>query len=176
MKMAKARQQDIDAAIAVLGILDAIDGGYYPTDPDAPEAEVPTFFDPDDKAQLRHLYDLLTRQIKRSPGGMLRVVMGFATIMSNNIVDPALDHLELHPRLAHGLVAAEENRRLRMTLERIERWDDEFPETNRKHPDGSPMSYSSIYGIGGERDYMRKLARQALNPSEFAANPIGEQR
>ncbi len=107
MKMAKASEKDIEAAIAVMGILDAINHGFYPVDPDAQGIETPTFFDPDDKHHLRHLYDLLIRHAKHPPGGILRVVMGFSTIMSNNVVDPDKDHLELHPRLLAGLAAVE---------------------------------------------------------------------
>ena len=107
MKMAKASPQDVDAALAITGILDAISDGYYPTDPAAPDTEEPTHFDPDDRAHLRYLHDLLKRQMRRSPGGIMRMVWGFATILDNDILDPALSHLELHPRLLAGLAAAE---------------------------------------------------------------------
>ncbi len=47
------------------------------------------------------------------------------------------------------------------SLKKIERWQD-FPDTDRKWPDGQWMSYSAAFGSNGERDYMRGIARQAL--------------
>ena len=51
---------------------------------------------------------------------------------------------------------------MRRALERIAKWIGEFPDTEQKWPDGSPMSYGDAYGSNGERDYMRRLAREAL--------------
>lgn len=51
-------------------------------------------------------------------------------------------------------------------LQRIARWFGEFPETGRKHLDGSPMSYSWVWGSNGERDYMRTVAQDALDEME----------
>lgn len=53
------------------------------------------------------------------------------------------------------------DRLLIAALRTIERWD-WFPDTNRTWDDGTPMSYSAAYGSNGERDYMRKIARDAL--------------
>lgn len=58
---------------------------------------------------------------------------------------------------------------LREALERIARWHGEFPETGRfwdaHHGDGGtvPMSYAAYFGSNGERDYMRAVARDALD-------------
>lgn len=57
-----------------------------------------------------------------------------------------------------------DNDRLRAALERIERW--EMPATGKKTADGRPMSYSFCYGSNGERDYVRRVAREALEPAE----------
>jgi len=47
-------------------------------------------------------------------------------------------------------------------LKRIAKWVGEFPESGRIWQDGSPMSYGAAFGSNGERDYMRQLAREAL--------------
>lgn len=51
---------------------------------------------------------------------------------------------------------------LRAALERIAKWHGEFPATGRKWDDGTPMSYYAAYGSNGERDYMRKVASDAI--------------
>ncbi len=58
-------------------------------------------------------------------------------------------------------------------LQRIAKWHDEFQETGQAWPDGKPMSYGAAYGSNGQRDFMRKVAQDALD--EFAAvpNPTG---
>lgn len=71
----------------------------------------------------------------------------------------------VYARPAHE---AGEVKRMRAALEKIERWFGEFPETGRfwTNEDGSesdrPMSYSALYGSNGERDFMRSVARAAL--------------
>ena len=45
-------------------------------------------------------------------------------------------------------------------LTRIEKWIGEFPEVGMR--DGKIGSYGYAYGSNGERDYMRAVARKAL--------------
>jgi hypothetical protein len=54
--------------------------------------------------------------------------------------------------------------RMQAALERIERWFGEFPETGQFWDDDKrrPMSYGACYGSNGERDFMRQIAREAL--------------
>lgn len=52
-------------------------------------------------------------------------------------------------------------RKLEIALERIERWFGEFPEATLH--DGTKCSYGAAYGSNGERDFMRKIAKDALN-------------
>ena len=61
--------------------------------------------------------------------------------------------------------AREEIERMRLALERIERWFGEFPETGKYWDDKNKknqMSYAACFGSNGERDYMRQIARDAL--------------
>ena len=51
-------------------------------------------------------------------------------------------------------------------LEKIERWFGEFPPTGQTWDDGTPMSYAAAYGSNGERDYMRGVARAALEEAK----------
>lgn len=46
-------------------------------------------------------------------------------------------------------------------LETIEAWSD-FPETGKTWNDGTAMVYGVCYGSNGERDYMRGIAKKAL--------------
>lgn len=106
MKMAKASREDMDAANEIAGILDNVSSGYYPSSDDAPDSD-PTFFDENDRAHLRFLYDRLTSCMERAPGGLFRVTGGFHTIMHNDVVNPDDDVLELHPRIVAALAAAQ---------------------------------------------------------------------
>lgn len=51
---------------------------------------------------------------------------------------------------------------LESTLEKIAKWFGEFPETGDYWQDSRPVSYRAAYGSDGERDYMRRIAREAL--------------
>ncbi|TAK84344.1 MAG: hypothetical protein EPO20_14745 [Betaproteobacteria bacterium] len=70
-------------------------------------------------------------------------------------------HIGDVPSMARDVVA--DLQQMRKALERIERWFGEFPPTGHTWKDGSTMSYGAAYGSNGERDYMRAVARQALN-------------
>ena len=54
--------------------------------------------------------------------------------------------------------------RMQAALQRIERWFGEFPETGEFWDNDArrPMSYGARYGSNGERDFMRQIAREAL--------------
>jgi len=66
-----------------------------------------------------------------------------------------------------------ENKRLKTALERIAKWFGEFPETGQEWPSGGAVSYGALYGSHGERDYMRKVAADALNPEQAEPKCIG---
>lgn len=57
--------------------------------------------------------------------------------------------------------------RLERALQRIARWHGEFPPTGRfwDEPENNrPMGYSAAFGSNGERDFMRQIALDALEP------------
>lgn len=108
MKIARATQQDFEAALMLLGLLDTVSAGYYPSTNDEAEDD-PTFFDEDDPRHLAQLWRRLKACLNASPGFQGRVIGGAHTLMhpANAVIDPVADVLELHPRLAEALPDAE---------------------------------------------------------------------
>ncbi len=119
--VAKASREDIAGGFDLAAILDAIDKGYYPSyfatpeDRDAAEeAGIPTFFDADNFDHLKHLHTLLTDLLERRRGFSLwRLAMGMDTILRNDILDPDVDHLAIHPKFE---AAAGQRQQLRDAL------------------------------------------------------------
>lgn len=110
IRMAKATTTDIEGAMDLCGIVDALDRGYYPVIGDQVDQDAPTFFDPHDAEHLLHLHTLLQSIADRRDVSLFRVVMGMDTILRNDILDPDVDHLAIHPKFAA------ENKRLRDAL------------------------------------------------------------
>lgn len=109
LKMAKASEADMELADGVASILDSLGRGYYPavedkeTEDAARAGDLPTFFDPDNKAHLRHLYDMLMKLDAK--GSMFRVSFGYRVLMDNRVVDPAQSTLQFHPTLTAAAFA-----------------------------------------------------------------------
>lgn len=114
MRMAKPSARDIDAGGELLALLDAIDerwGGPWPVH-GAPE-DLPKYLSHEDEAfdceepkHLQVLYNHLARLLRTAPNFHGRVLGGMCYVICwdhNQILDPALDHLELHPDLRAGL-------------------------------------------------------------------------
>lgn len=102
MKMAKASEKDIDAAGDAMSVLNDISSGWYPARGEDCEG-MPTFFNDDDPAHLRHFYNLMNATLDAAPGWPGRVIGGMCFVIlydKNEIVDPAADVLQLHPRFA----------------------------------------------------------------------------
>lgn len=106
--------------------------------------------------EFRRVYPLEVHSHMMAVGPMQSFV-GLA--IKNGHLVPAAEVAELREQLAE----------MRAALTRIEKWDDEFPQTGEFWPntDGTtsdrPMSYGACYGSNGERDYMRSVARDALS-------------
>ena len=114
MKMAKPSSRDIDAGGELLGLLDAIDerwGGPWPIH-GAPE-DLAKFlqsedesFDSENTRHLQVLYNHLAKLLRAAPNVHGRVLGGMCYCIcwdKNQILDPALDHLALHPDLLAGM-------------------------------------------------------------------------
>lgn len=111
MRMAKADENDMQTICTLAGILNDIDKGDFPRlpDPGAEEEEdAPGWFDPDDHEHLRAMYDRLKVCMDAAPGALSRVVLGFHTLMHNDVVDPDKDYLDFHPRIKTALGMEEE--------------------------------------------------------------------
>ncbi|MEM7696918.1 MAG: hypothetical protein AAF236_00775 [Verrucomicrobiota bacterium] len=55
-----------------------------------------------------------------------------------------------------------ENKRYATALRKIAKWFGEFPSSGRTWDNGEEMSYGAAFGSKGERDFMRKVASEAL--------------
>lgn len=105
MKMAKPSERDIDAAGDLMALLDQIDRGDYPGD----QEDAPDYFDVDDREHLRAFYDAVMATLEKAPGYPCRVIGGMCYVImydKNEIIDPASDVIELHPKLVSALAAA----------------------------------------------------------------------
>lgn len=111
MKMAKPSQADIDAAGNLMVLLDQIDRGDFPCTGEV--HNVPDFFDEDNVEHLRAFYLAVKSTLEAAPGYQGRVIAGMCYVImfeENEIIDPASDVLDLHPRLVAALQGqAEQN-------------------------------------------------------------------
>lgn len=100
MKVARADENDFEAALQLLGLLDTVSKGYYPSDPDG-EEHAPLRFDEDDPAHLMKLWARLKACLDHAPGFQGRVIFGGLTLMDprNRIIDEQADVIQLHPTL-----------------------------------------------------------------------------
>lgn len=118
MKMAKPSARDIAAADELHWILSAIDARWGPWETDGPQSlrellepsgrdgDEFVEFDCDDQEHLQALYNSLAKLLRTAPNFYGRVLGGMCHVIcydKNQILDPALDHLELHPDLLAGL-------------------------------------------------------------------------
>lgn len=100
MKMARASEADIEAALKVSRILDDLDRRYMPSDDDSEELE---FFDRDDAEQCRKIVGMLLDATQRT--SLFRVVFGMSVVLDprSKLLDPDADTLEMHPRIVEAL-------------------------------------------------------------------------
>jgi len=118
MKMAKASQRDLDGAIELYQFLQAMADGRPASDAV-------------DEFGYEGYGDLIDRQANDAEfllraherGGLFRVVWGMQVLLdpANEVVDPNLPHLELHPK--HGLAAREREELCKAKNEAIDERD-----------------------------------------------------
>lgn len=94
MKMARASEQDLEAALTVSRIIEELEKGYMPGDDNAEETE---FFDQDDPEHCKRALDAILSAAHQ--GSIFRVTFGMAVVLDprNKLLDPDADTLELHP-------------------------------------------------------------------------------
>jgi hypothetical protein len=105
MKMARASEIDLEAALDVSRILEELGKGYMPSDGEHVE-----WFDREDPAQCqRALGALLDAAAK---GSIFRVTFGMTVVLDprNELLDPAADTLEKHPKTVAALATSEADR------------------------------------------------------------------
>lgn len=96
MKMAKATDTDLEAALELYRTLDALSTGYLPDGiteyPDADTAEL--YEDAHAAKCIEHLINIYRK------GSLLRVAFGMTVILDprNELVDPNAHTLEVHPK------------------------------------------------------------------------------
>ena len=114
MKMAKANEQDLDAAMKLVSALEAITsqwGAVMPVEIErcGPLRETESF-DIDDHEHCRRVIEHLQSLARRA--SLMRVVWGCAVMLdpANRMVDPNADTIQHHPDCAAGLAAADARR------------------------------------------------------------------
>ncbi len=107
MKMARASQADMDAALEVTRLLGDLESRYMPDpNPDDP-GEATEWFDRDDAEQCKRAMQMLLDAA--SKGSLFRVTFGMLVVLDprNELLDPDADTLEKHPKTLAALAAAE---------------------------------------------------------------------
>ena len=103
IKMAKAKASEIDDAIKLAHLTDAVCNcrSYeYPEFPPESDDVLPESFDVESAKDLRKFYD----RVSKLSNGLMRVAFGYGVLL-DNVCDPAKDILELKP----GLVTFDED-------------------------------------------------------------------
>lgn len=130
MKMARASERDLEAALAVSRILEDLEEGYMPGPDDAEDIE---FFDRDDPEQCRRALDAILRAAQQ--GGIFRVTFGMTVVLDprNKLLDPDADTLELSPEHVRNAEDAARYRLLRNGGEAAARIIDDMAEGTLMH-------------------------------------------
>jgi hypothetical protein len=103
MKMARASNADIDAALAVSRILEDLERRHMPCDDKDSAIE---WFDRDDAEQCKRALGMLLDAAAR--GSIFRVTFGMTVVLDprNELLDPDADTLEKHPKTMAALEVA----------------------------------------------------------------------
>lgn len=161
MKVARASKEDLDAAMMLLGLLDTVGKGYYPSDTDD-EDDGPLRFVEDDPAHLAQLWKRLKACLDAAPGFQGRVLFGAATLLDprNEVIDPDKSYIALHPKLTAAMNDGERYRGLLL-------W------TLYHHQGGSCEIGQPIRQALGIGQHDRMTEEQIAEGKEAAAKPAG---
>ena len=115
MKMARASEADLRAALDVSRIVEELEKGYMPSS-EGDESEAVEFFDRDDPDQCRRALEAILAAADQ--GSMFRVTFGMAVVLDprNKVFDPSADALEIHPERARDAEDAARWRHIRRKL------------------------------------------------------------
>jgi len=97
MKMARASENDMNAALEVSRILEDLENGHMPHEGDCDDIEWFDRYDPEQcKTALNKLLDAAGK------GSLFRVTFGMTVLLDprNKLTDPNADTLEAHPEIA----------------------------------------------------------------------------
>lgn len=102
MKMAKASQADLEAAMDIVRILESLDRGLMPSELAEDEDDDGQYFDTDDSGDCKKAINLLLDAADK--GSIGRVVYGMYLLLDpkNEAIDPDLDYIEHHPKRIAG--------------------------------------------------------------------------
>ncbi|MEI7296661.1 hypothetical protein WCQ02_31345 [Paraburkholderia tropica] len=110
MKMARASEADIDAALKVSQILSNLDRGYMPA---SDEDERIEWFDEDDAEQCQVVLKKILEVCQK--GNVFRVAFGMAVVLDprNELLDPDANTIEVHPKIVAAMKSDERYQWLR---------------------------------------------------------------
>lgn len=105
MKMAKATERDMEAALALCRALEALQEGHLPDEMTDPESEEVVWYD--ERIHAAKVVDFLRRLTGST--SLFRVCFGMTVLLDpeNELVDPDARTLEAHPRFERIRNAAE---------------------------------------------------------------------
>lgn len=96
MKMAKANENDLNAALEMCRALDVLEDGYLPAEMTADDDGVAYYADEHAEKVVEHLVSIFKR------ASLFRVCFGMTVLLDpqNELVDPEADTLEAHPKFS----------------------------------------------------------------------------
>jgi hypothetical protein len=95
LRMAKATPEDIENAFELASVLDQIERGDWPYLGDEEPEDAPERIDDENIEHLQHVYELFRTMARR--GGLWRIVMGFDMVLHSDLLNPAVDYIEVNP-------------------------------------------------------------------------------
>lgn len=102
MKMARASEADMEAALNVSRIIEELEKGYMPSDDESEDIE---WFDRENESQCQRALSMILDEA--SKGSLFRVTFGMTVVLDprNELLDPSADTLEKHPKIIEALRA-----------------------------------------------------------------------
>lgn len=151
MKMAKATEADLDAAMKLCSALESMARYRTMPMPDDDPNELDKF-DAGNGEDCKKALSIVLELSERA--SLFRVVFGMAVLLdpANEIVDPVESVLQLHPKLAHALAVEEATEGLLAALERIAK----YPRVS-----GDELGYSGCRAVA--RDALTAYNTSAAN-------------